>query len=192
LFDPQSNVYSCNAYLIRGDWNTMGDVNTLVDVGRDPGVIERIRGTYTGVGKRGVEQVILTHEHFDHAGLLADIREIFHPVVYAHSGLVGVDHILQDGQFLHCGDRMFEVIYTPGHSNDSVCLYCEEEGVLFAGDTPVVVRSADSSYERDFVEALERLCRKRVRAIYFGHGEPVMQDGQALLCASLAKVKEAH
>jgi glyoxylase-like metal-dependent hydrolase (beta-lactamase superfamily II) len=188
LFDAQSQVYSCNAYLIRGDWNAIGDVNTLVDVGRDPNLVARVRDVYTGVGKRGVEQVILTHEHFDHVGLLPEIREAFQPLVYAHSLSVGADRFLEDGQFLRCGDRTFEVIYSPGHSNDSICLHCEAEGVLFVGDAPVVVRSADSSHEPGFVAALERICRKKVQAIYFGHGAPVLEGAQQLLWDSLAMV----
>ena len=48
----------------------------------------------------------------------------------------------------------------------------QEDGVLFVGDTPVIIRSTDGSHEEGFVRALERLCRKDVRAIYFGHGAP--------------------
>lgn len=36
-------------------------------------------------------------------------------------------------------DKMFEVIHTSGHSSNSVCFYCEDEGTLFLGDTPVVI-----------------------------------------------------
>ncbi|MDY6875186.1 MAG: MBL fold metallo-hydrolase [Chloroflexota bacterium] len=191
LTRPQSMIYSSNVYLIRGDWNAIEDVNTLIDVGNDPAVIERIRATPTGVGKKAVEQVILTHGHFDHTALLPAIREAFDPVVYAHSMFVNADRILKDGQTLRCGDRMFKVIHTPGHSSDSICLYCEEDGVLFVGDTPVLIRSSDGSYEEDFVHALERLCRQDVRAIYFGHGDPVTDGGKALMCISLENVRKA-
>jgi len=191
LTDLKSMIYSSNVYLIQGDWNAIPDVNTLIDVGNDAAVIERVRATPTGVGKRPVEQVILTHGHFDHAALLPAIREAFQPVVYAHSAFVKADRILEDGQTLRCGDRMFEVIYTPGHSNDSICLYCQEDGVLFVGDTPVIVRSTDGSYEQDFIQALERLCRKDVKAIYFGHGAPLFDDCNARLRSSLRNVRES-
>ena len=191
LTEPKSMIYSSNVYLIRGDWNAIEDVNTLIDVGNDAAVIERIRATPTGLGKKVVEQVILTHGHFDHAALLPAIREAFDPVAYAHSAFAKADHILEDGQTLRCGDRTFEVIYTPGHSNDSICLYCEEDGVLFVGDTPVIIRSTDGSYEEDFIHALERLCRKDVRAIYFGHGDPLFDDCNACLCSSLRNVRKA-
>ena len=30
----KSTVYTSNAYLVRGDWNKLSDINTLVDVGK--------------------------------------------------------------------------------------------------------------------------------------------------------------
>jgi len=191
LTDPHSKAYSCNAYLVRGDWNRIEDVNTLIDVGNDPALLERIRATPTGLGKRGVERVVLTHCHFDHAGMLPAIRETYHPVVYARSTFVEADHLLVDGQTLQCGDRVFEVIHTPGHSSDSICLYCEEDGALFVGDTPVLIRSGDMSYEDDFVQALERLCNRDVKTIYFGHGDPLQQDCNAQLHASWGRISRA-
>ena len=80
-----SKIYTSNVYLITGTWNAIDDVNTLIDVGRDPSVIDKINSASTGVGKRRVEQVVLTHGHYDHASLLPRIREVFNPVVYAFS-----------------------------------------------------------------------------------------------------------
>ena len=185
-----SKTYTSNVYLVTGTWNAIEDVNTLIDVGRDPAVIEKITNASTGVGKKRVEQVILTHSHYDHASLLPLIREVFNPVAYAFSPfLEGVDNLLKDGQMLKAGDRMFEVIYTPGHSNDSICLYCEEDHVLFAGDTAVLITLDNGSYSEDFVHALERLSRRDIRSIYFGHGEPLFDNCNARIRASLRMVK---
>lgn len=185
-----SKIYTSNVYLVTGTWNAIDDVNTLIDTGRDPSVIKKINNASTGVGKRRVEQVALTHSHYDHASLLPQIRKIFNPVVYAFSeALEGVDHLLKDGDTLKAGDRIFEVIHTPGHTSDSVCFYCEEDGVLFVGDTPVVIQSAGGSYEEGFVRALERLRRKDIRSIYFGHGEPVSNDCNKRIYNSLKLVR---
>ena len=187
----KSKTYCANVYLIRGDWNRIDDVNTLIDVGNDPVVIEGIKATSTGLGKSPVEQVILTHGHYDHAAFLPAIKEAFDPLVYAHSAFLGADRVLYDGQALRCGNRTFEVIYTPGHSNDSICLYCHQERVLFVGDTPVLILSDDGSYEDDFVCALGRLCQKNVKAIYFGHGDPLLDDCNSRLRSSLRKAKRS-
>lgn len=188
-----SNTYTANAYLVTGTWNTLKDRNTLVDVGRDPGIIEIIRTASTGVGKPPVEQVMLTHSHYDHAGMLPRIREIFRSKVYAFSrSLSGVDHFLKDTETIKMGDRVFDVFYTPGHSSDSACFYCQEEGVLFSGDTPLFVQSNTGSHESAYVHALERLCRKDIRAIYPGHGPPLLEGCNRRLRASLKWVRESH
>ena len=46
-----------------------------------------------------------------------------------------VGHWFKDGDKLRFGNTTFEVIATPGHTPGGVCFYCEEEGVLFSGDT---------------------------------------------------------
>jgi len=128
----KSKIYTSNVYLITGNHNAIDDVNTLIDVGRDPSMINMLNNASTGVGKKRVEQVVLTHSHYDHTSLLPEISEIFKPEVYAFSRFIkGVDHLVNDGDMLRLGDRTFEIIYTPGHSNDSICLYCEEDGALF-------------------------------------------------------------
>lgn len=189
----KSNIYTANAFLVLGNHSAIKDINTLVDVGRDPAVIRKINEAPTGVGKKKVDQVILTHSHYDHASLLPLIQEIFDPVVYAYSPyLEGIDHLLSGGESLKIGDRIFEVIHTPGHSSDSLCLYCKQEGVLFAGDTPVLIRSADEKYEESFIEALHNLCSRNIRKIYLGHGEPITKGTKALIRASLENTKRAY
>ncbi|MDO9538415.1 MAG: MBL fold metallo-hydrolase [Methanocalculus sp.] len=189
----KSSIYTSNVYLITGTWNTLDDQNTLIDVGRDPSIIGMIRTASSGVGKHKLDQVILTHSHYDHASLLPEIREAFQPVVYAFSDyLKGVDRVLRGGEHLIAGDRSFEVIHTPGHSQDSICLYCEEDGALFAGDTPLVIRTPGGTYEEGFIDALKEICQKDVRTIYFGHGLPFIHDCNQMLRTSLRNVQGSH
>jgi glyoxylase-like metal-dependent hydrolase (beta-lactamase superfamily II) len=185
--------YTSNVYLVTGTWNALTDVNTLVDVGRDPAIIDEIMAASTGVGKKRVERVILTHSHYDHTSLLPRIHELFAPKVYAASAsLPGVDVILKGGEHLKMGDRDFEVIATPGHSNDSICLYCAEDRVLFAGDTPVIIRTPDGSYTPEFIDALEIICSKTITAVYFGHGPPLLEQCNELLKTSLKNVRRKN
>lgn len=192
LIQPHSQIYSSNVHLILGHWSAIDDVNTLIDVGNDAAVIDQIARAPTGVGKKPIEQVLITHGHFDHTALLPQIRQHYQPVIHAHSAFVGADQLLRDGQVVRCGDRYFEVIHTPGHSDDSICLYCQTDGVLFVGDTPVVIRSTSGTHEDRFVAALERLCQLDVRTIYFGHGEPLTESARATLHNSLRNVRVAR
>lgn len=183
-------VYSSNVYMLMGEWKRIEDMNTLVDVGNDPSLIDVLENLNAGVGKKKVDQVVLTHDHSDHSGILPLIRKAYHPRVYAFSPyLEGVDHVLKDGDILHMGDKDFEVMHTPGHSSDSICLYNSEHGDLFVGDTPVTIISPNGAYEESFYHALLRICRKDIRTIYFGHGAPLTQNAREMLQLSLNNVR---
>ncbi len=186
-----NGIYTSNVYLTSGSNNAIEDVNTLVDVGRDSGIISLIDTASTGVGKQRIAQVILTHAHFDHVSLLPQIQQHYTPTTMAFSSFMpNIDQLLKDGDQLRMGDRMFEVIHTPGHSKDSICLYCAEEGVLFAGDTQVINISGQGSFESDYLEALEKIASRSIRIIYPGHGEPLTNQCNRLIRESLLRIKQ--
>ena len=182
-------IYTCNAYLILGDWNRLEDINTLVDVGSDGAIIDEIEMTSTGVGKKAIERVVLTHNHFDHAGGLRAIKEKYHPRVYAFTEMDGVDGLLAEGEILRLGDRDFEVVHIPCHSDDSVCLYCKKDRILFSGDTPLRIMTIGGSYSPGFVAALERLAARRIATIYSGHDLPITEGADDILRMTLMNVK---
>lgn len=191
--ENSGSIYSSNVYLIMGDWKRIADINTLVDVGSDPAILDHLERINPGAGKRKIDQVVLTHSHFDHTSLLPMIRERYQPNVFAFSPfMTGVDHVLEQGQHIWIGDRDFEVIHIPGHSMDSIALFNADEGVLFVGDAPVVVNSTNGGHEDGFVRALSDICQRNVRKIYFGHGDPILKGARSLLNGSLANARKAN
>lgn len=46
-----------------------------------------------------------------------------------------IGHFFEEDETIHVGNLQFTIVETPGHSNGSVCFYCESEHVLFSGDT---------------------------------------------------------
>ncbi|MQY25513.1 MBL fold metallo-hydrolase [Nocardia aurantia] len=46
-----------------------------------------------------------------------------------------VTRTLADGEILDLGDRRFEVLHTPGHAPDALCLFDRASGTLLSGDT---------------------------------------------------------
>jgi hypothetical protein len=56
----------------------------------------------------------------------------------------------------------------------------------------VLARSSDGRHEAGFVNALRDICQRDVRAIYFGHGEPAVENVRVQLLESLANVREAN
>jgi glyoxylase-like metal-dependent hydrolase (beta-lactamase superfamily II) len=200
MLENSCRVYTSQVHLVLGDASQLGDVNTLVDVGQDPAILASIERASTGVGKWPVEQVVLTHDHSDHCALLPLVRETFHPKVFAFSpNIEGIDGVLRDGDTIKMGDQYFEVVHTPGHSSDSVCFYNKAEGVLFAGDSPLLITSPTGTYEAGFVTALEKLCARDVRRIYFGHGAPLteccnerLRESQRMAAAGLSAERDRN
>jgi len=186
-----SSIYTANAYLVLGTWNAIQDVNTLVDVGRDPLIIDAVKAINTGLGKPKVNQVILTHSHYDHTSMLPEIKKHFKPSVYAFSRfLSGVDYQVKDNQKISIADETFEIIYSPGHSHDSICLYCEAEGILFSGDTPVIIYTQDGTYEPTFIAAMEKISQRDIQIIYPGHGNPIDRNCNDLIHQTLLNVRK--
>jgi glyoxylase-like metal-dependent hydrolase (beta-lactamase superfamily II) len=114
----------------------------LLDIIRDNGLV--------------IEKILLTHGHFDHFGAVEELREKLNCPVLAHEKAdlfllnplmnlsrqcVG-DMIIRDTVKFKDGDTIaldeahsLRVIYTPGHTPDSVLLYNEKERIAFVGDT---------------------------------------------------------
>jgi glyoxylase-like metal-dependent hydrolase (beta-lactamase superfamily II) len=185
-------LYSCHSYLILGDWNRIEDLNTVIDPGTDDFILEEIERLSTGFGKVAVEQVILTHNHFDHIGGIKALKERYGARVLAFAGGPGIDELIRDGQFLKAGDDFLEVIHTPGHSSDSVCLYAPQAQAVFSGDTQLMIRGPGSDYSQGYLDGLERLSGKKIQVIYSGHDDPVTENISGILRESVALVKRSR
>lgn len=176
-------------YLLLGTWNTLDDVNTVIDTGADEYIVDQIRKINTGVGKKPINNVIITHDHFDHTGGIKHLKEAFGANVYAKTRFNPlVDKVLEDNQQVRVADRYFTVLYTPGHSSDSISLYCDAERMLFSGDTNLLVRDTTGTFTPEYVETLKRLSKLKLDIIYPGHGEPMKDNPGGILQYSLNNV----
>jgi glyoxylase-like metal-dependent hydrolase (beta-lactamase superfamily II) len=193
LHRESDSDYSCLCYWVLGDHNEEGDRNTLIDAGssnlanlgyfmREMSIVPK------GIGKMAVEQVILTHEHFDHAGGLPGLDRQFAPLTLSWLPNGARHQALVDGMRLRVGDREALVLHTPGHSQDSICIYVPEEALLFSGDTLFRISDTKGSYPRAYMESLERLSRLEIRTVYPGHGAPIRGDVGAFIRASIENV----
>jgi len=72
--------------------------------------------------------------------------------------------LLEDGMVLDLGNRNLEVIHTPGHSPDSICLLDKNNKLLFTGDLyysgPLYAFEEDVSIN-NYMSSLERLLKRR-------------------------------
>jgi hydroxyacylglutathione hydrolase len=78
--------------------------------------------------------VIDTHSHVDHTADNKDIKATFGAEVVAHKlSRIAKDISVVDGDIIKVGEIRIKVIYTPGHSSDSICLLFDNK--LLTGDT---------------------------------------------------------
>lgn len=117
-----------------------------------------------------VDRIVLTHDHPDHADGADRLAELTGAEVCP---------ALLDGQTVVAGEVRLEVLATPGHTSDSVCLLLAERGELLTGDTVLgrgttVVAHPDGRLA-DYLASLARLARLPLAAILPGHG-PRVED----------------
>lgn len=96
------------------------------------------------IGSRRVSAIILTHGHNDHINAAVELAQITGAPIWFPSAdqmLWDVehdhapDHDLVDGTTFDIAGSTLRAIATPGHSPGSTCLYSEDLGVVFSGDT---------------------------------------------------------
>jgi glyoxylase-like metal-dependent hydrolase (beta-lactamase superfamily II) len=78
--------------------------------------------------------VVATHCHPDHTSTIWDLARTLRAKVVAYgSSPIAHDVSVSGGDALQVGNGKVRVLYTPGHTEDSICLYDGES--LFTGDT---------------------------------------------------------
>ena len=106
---------SCNCYIL--------DIDNKVLV-IDPGdEYDKIKPY---LNNKEVLGVILTHRHFDHVGALEDIVNDYKIEVYDNSNLEEKEYKIDNFKF--------KIIRTYGHTMDSICIYFEDDKIMFTGD----------------------------------------------------------
>ena len=124
----------------------------VVDPGRDAEAVLAL------AGDREVLAVICTHGHADHVAAALEVAERDEAPVALHrkDRLAWreaypedqADIEMEDGGIFEVADVALEVLHAPGHTPGSVCLYCEELGVVFTGD--VLLAGGPASHDGEF------------------------------------------
>jgi glyoxylase-like metal-dependent hydrolase (beta-lactamase superfamily II) len=82
--------------------------------------------------------IINTHTHFDHVLGNDQVAEITKAAIIQHEkSTLKKDRSVREGEIINMGQVELEVLYTPGHSEDSICLIMNKESII-TGDTLVV------------------------------------------------------
>jgi glyoxylase-like metal-dependent hydrolase (beta-lactamase superfamily II) len=165
-----------NAWVIGDD-----DEVIVIDPGEDSGsVLDR-------VGDREILAVICTHGHPSHVAAAVEVAERDEAPVALHRadrllwrtchGSGDPEIEMADGGRFDVADVQLEVMHTPGHTAGSVCLYCEDLGVVFTGDAlaangPVAHNGIYADFPRQLTAIGERLLDlPATTRVLPGHGE---------------------
>ncbi len=123
--------------------------------------------------------ILLTHNHMDHLGALAELHSKLKVPLAVHALDAGnlpstPEMLLRDGDTISLGDLKFEVLHTPGHTPGGLCFKVGR--YLISGDTifpggPGKTRSPDNLKQiiKSITEKIFVLPDDT--PIYPGHGE---------------------
>ncbi len=123
------------------------DAETMDCVVIDPGDEAELINDYLDQEKLSCKYIIATHGHSDHVGALGavanhtgatfcmNLRPLSQRMAERGETLqLSIPSIdLHEGDKLTCGSMVFSVLETPGHTDDGICLICED--AIFTGDT---------------------------------------------------------
>ena len=123
--------------------------------------------------------ILMTHNHMDHTGALAELKTTLDVPIAAHAADAGrlpvpPDTLLADGDIITFGDIRLAVMHTPGHTPGSLCFYTE--GYLISGDTLFPGGPGKTGSPADFKQIVESLKNKIFilpgnTRVFPGHGE---------------------
>jgi len=148
---------------------------------------------------QGVKYIVLTHYHADHAygtHLFPEADVVSHRLcrrflkergypaleeARAEEPLLGeVELRLPDITFagedmaLQMAGQVIHLIWAPGHTQDLVMVYIEDDQVLFASDTMMPVPSVVDGDIAAYRKSLERIKGLEINNLVQGHGEVVL------------------
>jgi len=187
-----SGLLGSNTYIV---WDERSREAMIIDCGNYP---RTVLGEVEARALK-VKYIVLTHAHYDHAEFVLEYKRTFVcSELIAHECEVAVmndpeanvtalfgapktygypDKTVREGDEICLGNSKYRVLHTPGHTPGCICLYNEEERLMFTGDTLFECSRGRTDFkfgcEEDMRASLCRLFRMAPEITFLsGHGGP--------------------
>lgn len=188
--------FSSNIYLIKGE------TLTLIDAANDyTAFIQLFEGEFN---PSEIKKIVLTHGHADHAMGVLELLQAY-PSIIRGGGFELILHEegpeelkglvreagcrvteVRGGEVLELSGFEFEVLPTPGHTADGICLYHAPAGALFSGDMvlPSAIAEPDPVARGslgEYLSSLRMLLKMDIENVLPGHESPVFSNGRKMV-----------
>ncbi len=169
----QLGPYGTNAYIVLC---RKTQESVLIDAPAEAStIIERLAGT-------NPQYILLTHNHMDHLGALAELQSRLKVPVAVHAFdarnlPAPPERLLNDEDAIAFGNIKLRVIHTPGHTPGSLCFHLGR--YLIAGDTIFPGGPGKTRSPADLKQIIKSITEKILvlpadTEIYPGHGETTL------------------
>lgn len=147
-------ILETNCYILENE-----NESIIIDPGDCPEKIEK-ELTNKLIG------VIITHGHHDHIGALSYFKDRYNVPIYDYANLKeGTNNI---------SSFNFDVLYTPGHTKDSITIYFKDENKMFVGDFifyhTIGRTDLDSGNYIEMKKSINKIKQYNNITLYPGHG----------------------
>ena len=189
--------------------------DNLIVIDPGPDSTQHFNAIMEYIGERKLTDIILTHSHVDHSplsrrlknetgasiigfGSADEARTSFMKRLSSSLDLGGeegidrdlvLDKKVHDKQLLKINNYSIEVVHTPGHLSNHICLSIKEKKALFSGDhvmgwATTLISPPDGDLG-SFMRSLEKLSERDEQIYYPGHGKP-LRDPRKMVLAQIA------
>ena len=160
-------IYKTNCYILKKN-------NHVIVI--DPG--DEYHKILNKIGNCKVIAILITHNHFDHVGALNNFINDYPDIkVYKYDNLKEKEYAF--------GDFKFRVLYTLGHTDDSVSYYFFEDNVMFTGDFIFKESIGRCDFENSDISEMKKSILKIKKykkniILYPGHGDKTTLNSERI------------